>query len=56
MTGHKNVCMHGREETWGFGEFLVKVQVKMQKTCLSHAMQSQILTLSEITLVAYMEI
>lgn len=49
-------CMYAREETWGFGEFPVMVQAEMQKTCLSHATQSQILTLGEITMVVYMEI
>lgn len=49
-------CMYARGETWGFGEFPVVVQVEMQKTCLSHASQSQILSLSEITLVSYVEI
>jgi len=49
-------CVCTREETWSFEEFPAMVQVETQKTCLSHETGSQILTLSEITLVAYVEI
>lgn len=47
--------MYAREETWVFGEFPLMVQVEI-KICLNHSTYSQILTLSEVTLVAYMEI